>query len=132
MIEVDVGKKVSISLSNGQLIGGMVEKWSREIIILKQPAGTGITIITQPERDVIFVHILQDKEENITQIYNDWEELVESPPTIEKPKKLAELKVLMAKTEKEIIANKLNTHSVGEVRTVTYGTPKFFKKPSLK
>ena len=129
MIEVEVGKTVSISLSNGQLIGGVVEKWSAETIILKQPSAAGITIITQPERDVIFVHILENKNVNITQAHRNWQELVESPPTMEKPKKLAELKILMTQTEKEIIANKLSTHSIGEVRTVTYGTPKFLKKP---
>jgi hypothetical protein len=132
MIEVEAGKIVSISLSNGQLIGGVVEKWSTENIILKQPQGAGITIITRPERDVVFVHILEDKKENITEAHRNWQELVESPPTMEKPKKLAELKVLMAQTEKEIIANKLSTHSIGEVRTVTYGTPKFLKKPSAE
>lgn len=127
MIEVEIGKTVSISLSNGQLIGGVVEKWSAETIILKQPSAAGITIITQPERDVIFVHILENK--NHTQVHRNWQELVESPPTMEKPKKLAELKILMTQTEKEIIANKLSSHSIGEVRTVTYGTPKFLKKP---
>lgn len=44
-------------------------------------------------------------------------------------KRLAELRIEMAKADREIVAKQLKNHNIGEVKQVQYGYPGFIKKP---
>ena len=41
--------------------------------------------------------------------------------------KLAQLKIMLNKKEKEILANKLKEHTVGQIKEVRYEQPRFTK-----
>jgi hypothetical protein len=138
MIELEKDTFVTIGLIGGQIIVGKIEKWSEEIIYLKSVNGKGITIITHPERDISFINYEltnnSEKIEEVKQILDNtnelWEETLKQPISDLKNKRLAELKILANKAEKDLIASKLKDHTIGEVKKVTYGTPQFLKKPS--
>jgi predicted DNA binding CopG/RHH family protein len=136
MIIVPVGTTVTISLSNGQLLTGKVETWSTENISLRTSVGAGITIITHPERDIVFIYYKENIEKNtqpaeqiLEQSDQEFEEVLNQPFSDLKTKKLAELRILQSKMEKDIIANKLKSHEISDVKKVNYGFPEFFKKP---
>jgi len=135
MIEVPTGSQVTISLSNGQLLTGKVENWSSENISLRTSPEAGITIITHPERDIVFVYYKENIEKNIQpvekildQSNQEFEKVLNEPFSEIKTKKLAELRILKSKAEKEIVASQLKSHTISDVKKVNYGIPNI-KKP---
>lgn len=138
MIEVPLGTLVTVSLSNGQVLTGNVENWSTENISLRTAPTAGITIILHPERDIVFIYFKENMKENIQpppfleESDQEFEAVLKEPFSDLKVKKLAELRILRSNIEKDIVANKLRTHSVSGVKKANYGLPEFFKKPGSK
>lgn len=145
-----VGKHVKILLQSNLIVEGIVKEWAPSQVSVESIEEKSISIILHPQQDIRVVKIYDHDNvtnasaENITQkldaipqkITNDnsatekkFEEVYQSPSDNElRLKNLVELKSELIKEEKEIIASKLKSHTLGEVRQVKYEQPRFFKK----
>lgn len=138
MIDIAIGTTVTIGLVSGQVLIGKIEKCSTENILLRSSNGIGITIITHPERDIAFIYYEENIKEKLSKDVSilketdqEFEKILKEPFSEEKPKKLAELKILMSKAEKDIVANQLKNHTIADIKKVNYGIPNI-KKPRIK
>jgi hypothetical protein len=136
----EVGQHVKCMLKNGALAEGIVEEWYNNYVKLLACDHSSIIIIHHPEEDIVLTKIILDddiavqyKEPAETPPKNsaeaEFQKIVREPSSDLRNKRLAELKVELAKEERKIIAEKLRDHHIGEVKKVQYGIPGFLKKP---
>lgn len=144
MIQPDT--HVKILLRNNTIAEGVVQEWSN-IVKLKSVDDQSYMIILHPEEDIILIKVFLENslEEKIKTIFKEDSEEVKTEleqkfqQTIDQPsdetarhKSLAELRVLLSQQERQIIANKLRQHHLGQAKKVEYGYPRFFQEPSSK
>lgn len=141
------GKQVKLLLQGGIVIEGFVKSWNANSVHLNSLDGKSTSIITHPDEDIRVIKVMHDihvssslidqalsnvpvkPSPNITELEQKLDEAYNLPSEDElRIKTIAELKKELIKQEKEIIANKLRSHHVGEVRKVQYEQPGFFKK----
>lgn len=140
-----VNQHVKCILRTGAIAEGFVEEWSNVKVQLKSLDGESILIIPHPNEDIMMIKIIignicqKDTHSNSTAAYNETTNELEKEIQYTKdlpsddPKRiktLAKLRVMLVKQEKKIIAEKVKSHNIGDVRKVKYGQPEFFKKPS--
>jgi len=133
---INKGNYVKCFLTNAALVEGVVEEYSNNLVKLLCDDKSYI-IVNNPQQNIIFtkVSILEPKQDSAKEIekLNDEFnlELSRVPANEEeqdiKNMKLAQLKILLNKKEKEIIVNKLKQHSPGEIKGVKYEQPRFKK-----
>lgn len=145
-----VGKQVKLLLQSGIIIDGIVISWSGNSVCLTSLDGNSTSIITHPNEDIRVIKIIHknyvssnsinkslnnipDKETIVKNLQDQFDVAYQLPSDDSlRIKTMAELKKELIKQEKEIIANKLRSHHIGEVRTVKYEQPGFFKKQGAK
>lgn len=143
----DKGQHVKCLLINSAMAEGVVEEWNSDYVKLRSLADQSIVIIHHPERDImltkiVFEKIVEDSEvpsvEELIEVKTELEQ--EFVQEYEKPsdddlrtKNLAKLKIMLIEQDKKIVAEKLKDHHIADsTRTVKYGYPGFFSKPSIK
>lgn len=121
---------VKVILSNNILVEGMVLEYNDKYLKLQK--NNDIILIHNPEKNIIMTTIIfKQKHIPITELDNTFEKIYNEPSENNlRIKKLAELQSLKIEQEKRIITDKLKDHSIGEVKGVKYGVPRFFKKQS--
>lgn len=144
MIQPDT--HVKILLRNNTIVEGIVQDWSN-IVKLKSVDDQSYMIILHPEEDIILIKVFlvnslvekiktiskDDLEEVKTELDQRFQQTIEQPSDApERSKSLAELKILLAQQERQIVANKLKQHHIGETKKVEYGYPRFFPEPGSK
>lgn len=132
---IETSKHIKCIFHNGTLIEGTVESWSSEESVLKSLIDESRLIIPNTSRDIMLIKVVAPQEKKqvvLPQLDQDIEKVRKEPISDLKNKRLAELKILKSKAEKDIVANKLKEHHVGEVRKTQYGTPGFLKVESAK
>ncbi len=139
------GAHVKCLLRNNAMVEGIVEEWYGNFVKLISLDRTNIFIIHHPEEDIVLTKIILDDDiaekeeldrkppaEPSSGLEEQFQEVYESPSDDLRVKRLAELRIEMAKHDKEIVAKQLRNHVIGETKKVEYGTPGFIKKPSTK
>lgn len=145
------GKQVKLLLQGNTIIEGIVKSWNSNSVQLFSLDGKSTSIITHPNEDIRVIKVIHETQVSSEAINNvldkipatvsvpvqelekQFEEIYNQPSENElRLKNLAELKKELIKQEKEIIASKLRSHHVGDVRKVQYEQPGFFKKQSVK
>lgn len=154
-MQLEEGRQVKIIFKNGLAIEGVVEEWNEEKSVLiatscrlRSLDGNSLLLIRNTD-EIIAIKIMLTPEESVDnncgekqentknleaekkQLDLDFKEVYDQEGELN-VKKLAELRQEMAKTEKQMIANKLRQHYIAEPRGVQYGNPGFFKKQSTK
>lgn len=135
---INPGQHVKILLCNNSLIEGFVEQWGKEIQ-LKSLDGESLLIIHHPDRDIVLTKVvlvetkkpvsIKELVEQKTELQQNFEEVYQQPSGDNlRVKKLAELKIELAKQEKKIIAEKMKDHTISQVKKVNYELPGFLKK----
>jgi len=126
---------VKCILKNSTLVEGIVEKWSESEVILKSLDGENILIIHGGITDISLTKIILASEDKKIQNVNNLvssklKEVIDVPSEESelKDKTVKELIELKTEQEKKIILDKAKEHTVNGIRTITYGTPQFFKK----
>ena len=137
---INKGDYIQCFLNSSALVEGLVEEFNDDFIKLLCEDKSSYIIIYNPKENITFIKVskpkpllsqLKDNEEfNI--LNKEFEdELNNIPQNTEeldlKNAKLAQLKILLNKKEKEIIFNKLKSHSPGEIKGVKYEQPRFKK-----
>lgn len=127
-----MGQHVKCLLRNSSLIEGVVEEWSTKQVRLKSLDEESILIIMRPDEDIVLIKIMVVKTKPTklkTNLEEEFKETYDLPSNDElRIQKLAELKQLLIKQDKQIIASKIKSHNLGEVKKVDYEYPKFFSK----
>lgn len=127
------GEKVKIIFRNNSSIEGIIESWSKDEASLKSLDGKHIFVILNPYEDILLVKIEVQETKPMVKL--------PEPKPIDLPqeesedlriKKLAELRILQNKAERETIANKLKDHNITDTRKVKYEYPGFFQMQSPK
>jgi hypothetical protein len=144
MIQPDT--HVKILLRNNTIAEGIVQDWSN-IVKLKSVDDQSYMIILHPEEDIILIKVflknsseeknktipIEYSEEVKTELEQNFQQTIEQPSDDpSRNKSLAELKILLGQQERQIVANKLKQHHIGESKKVEYGYPRFYSKPSSK
>jgi hypothetical protein len=130
---------VKILLRNNTIAEGIVQEWS-DTIKLQSLDDQSYMIILHPKEDIILIKVFledapEEKEEikPTSELEQKFQQIIEQPsdePT--RHQSLAELRVLLSQQERQILANKLRQHHLGETKKVEYGYPRFFKSPRSK
>jgi hypothetical protein len=133
---------VKCVLKNNAVIEGIVDEWSEHNVVLKSLDDKSIMIIHAGTADIVFTKVILEENdfcklntENIpTVLAEKVKEVIEIPPeeTELKEKSVKELIALRKEQERRIIQDKLKDHTSNGVRTVQYGTPRFFSKQQPK
>lgn len=145
------GTRVLLMFRTSVSSEGFIESWSEETgYILRTLSNDGFIIINNPKEDLIAVKIVCSSKEEVKQISNYIESTINRQNVLisnkikEQPnnqidnssqadeqdenldfklRKLADLKIMAAKQDREIISSKLKDHSFTEMKPVTYGIP---------
>lgn len=126
------GQHIKCALRNNLIIDGIVESWSDAKSVLRSLDGTSVSIIQHSAQDIVVIKIILKESIQIkSELESKFEEVYQQPSDDElRLKSMGELKTLMIKQEKKIIADKIKDHHVSDVKKVNYGQPGFFKKQS--
>lgn len=141
-----VGQHVKCILRTGAMAEGIVEEWETNVVQLRSLDGESILIIPHANEDISLIKIVlsipqidlpESKTETVKLPKGELEEKYQQAVALptEDPtrvKTLAELRIMMAAQEKQIISEKVKDHHITEVPKAKYGYPKFFKKQSPK
>lgn len=118
-MNVDKDQRIKLVFRNGTVVDGVVEEWSNAEVKLRSLDGDSILIIPHPTEDIMLVKIMlskletkSDPEQNKTELEKKFDQAhqTSNPYNDLDNKNLADLKVEMAKQEREIIAQKLREH----------------------
>lgn len=134
---------VKILLRNNTVAEGIVKEWG-DSIKLQSLDEQSYMIILHPKEDIILFKVFlkdnleeikmsaeEELEENKSELENRFQQTLEQPSDDPaRIKSLAELRVLLAQEDRQIIANKLKQHYIGQPKKVEYGSPRFLTKPS--
>jgi len=143
--------KIKVFFRNGIIIEGVLDYWTDHEALLS--TDDGHFIIQDTRSDVMCVKIigfgpkkaddLEDEyypdlpldnelfcsdQEQLNEIEHEVNKIKSKPIDDLSIKKLSELRKMQALEERKIIANKLKSHEIGEVKKVEYGIPGFLKK----
>ena len=147
-----INQYIKILFKNNNQAEGFVHSWEKDNYVIKSLDGKSLLIILNPYEDIIAIKVMLDQKENVQEqtvqkvqeekpktIINNIPEQKEIQEDLQpltsndlKLKKLAELRISLAKQEREIISNKLKSHNIEGMKEVKYGIPTSFKKPSSK
>jgi len=147
----NVGSRVTIYLTNGVTINGVVVKWGNKIVLDQKDT---FIVLNKPTENILLYTI--DKTIKTVEQKHVEEKPVEEKPVEEKQKilieeitkvvesprddinepfkvdsriqKLSQLRKELINCEKEIIRNKITNHKLTEQKKVEYGYPGFFYK----
>jgi hypothetical protein len=145
-MKLEKGQYVECLLKNGWIVAGIVEELSSSGLELIRSDKQGITIIMRPDEEISVIKIFylqpSDEPKQEAKVPSKYKPIVEAMKSYDpyemphedpsKIKTLVDLRKEMLKQEKEEIANKLKSHTVGEVKEVKYGYPRLFTKQSTK
>lgn len=138
--------RVKVLLRNNTVAEGIVKEWG-ESIKLQSLDEQSYMIILHPNEDIILFKVFlegnseemkisskyESREETKTELENRFQQVLDQPSDdANRIKSLAELRLLLAQEDRQIIANKLKQHHIGETKKVEYGYPRFLKKPSVE
>jgi hypothetical protein len=135
-----INKKIKILFKTGISVEGIVQSWEPNNYLIKSLDNKSIFIIQNPSEDTLAIVVsLEDfikpeinlKESSILDVQLAEEDNKIYDPNL-RTKKLAELYKESIMQEREIVANKFKSHSIGENKQVEYGLPGFFKKQGSK
>jgi hypothetical protein len=114
------GQRLKIVLRTGTVVDGILEEWAANQVQLRSLDGDSILIIRHPDEDIVLIKIMLDNsekkktepEENKTELEKKFDEVHQKsdPFSDLSNKSLADLKVEIAKQDREIIARKLREH----------------------
>jgi hypothetical protein len=145
---------VKILLTNSTLVEGIVEEWFGNAVKLRSLQDNSYLIINNPQENIMLTKVFLGEpteetaeetadessytpplmyEDPQTELDQEFEQVYNQPsgdPV--RDKSLAELKTLMAEQDRQIIANKLRSHHIGDTKKVKYEQPGFLKKPVTK
>jgi len=131
--------RVKILLRNNTIAEGIVQEWA-DTVKLRSLDDQSYMIILHPKEDIILIKVFlerpsEEKEEikPTSELEQKFQQTIEQPsdePT--RHQSLAELRILLSQQERQILANKLRQHHLGETKKVEYGYPRFFKSTSSK
>lgn len=138
----EVGQHVKCLLKNNSIAEGIVVEWFTNYVKLKSLDDESIMIIHHPEQDIMLTKIMvgrtptsfaeamhaREQKKVLEEIAKE-NQGENNPFDPNHHKSLAELRADLAKQDREIIANKLRSHHIGDVKKVKYGLPGIFKKP---
>lgn len=135
------GTRVKVLLRNNTIVDGIVQEWG-ETIKLQSLNDQSYMIILHPKEDIILIKVFPENsseeivtvsEEVQTELEQQFQQVLEQPSEdSSRLKSLAELRELLVSQERQIIANKLKQHHIGQPRKVEYGSPRFFTKSVSK
>ena len=140
-MNIKAGKFIKIVFKNNSIIQGIVEEWSDKEVVLFNTEKNKQYIVYNISENALLVQVDQQPKTQIKERPAFVQEITElgmtdydtEPGMTDydlarlKAKKIAELKVLEAEQEREIVKNKLKSANVPEVHPV-YQIPNFFKK----
>lgn len=133
-MNIKAGKFIKIVFKNNSIIQGIVEEWSDKEVVLFNTEKNKQYIVYNISENALLVQIDQQSKAQIKEEPAIIPEVSIIEPGMTdydlarlKAKKIAELKVLEAEQEREIVKNKLKSANVPEVHPV-YQIPNFFKK----
>lgn len=137
---IEPGLYVKLIFRNATQAEGIVESWSDDISILVSPDGLSKFVVLHTNEDLLGVKVCFEEPETPTQNRRNFEEVVEefkevyAQPSADELRihNLAQLKSLMNEQEKKITTDKLQDHTISEVRLPQYGLPSFISKPRTK
>lgn len=133
------GQHIKCMLKNNVVVEGILEDWFANGVKLKSLDGKRLVLITNPN-DIMMITVFLEPDEEAekivkpevpqTELGEKFQEVYEQPSGDPlRDKSLAELRGMMAEEERQMIANKLRSHHIGDTKKVKYGYPGFFKKP---
>ena len=147
----EIGQHVKCLLINNNIAEGYVMSWNlTQCIKLRSLDDESVCIIHHPDRDIVLTKIIiksdikslesMTLEEQFKETYNpisleeQFQKTYDGPSEDElRNKKLAELKILMAKQDKKIISEKIRSHessSAYSPRKIPYQAPDWTKVKS--
>jgi len=132
---IEVGMKITVVMKNAIQISGTVVQWHNNATSILDLANGDRWIIPRTADDVMLIKIIAEQKKELanleiekTELEEEFKETYNQPISDLRLKNLAELKALMNKQEKDIIAQKLKSHEISEVKPVKYEYPNIFKK----
>jgi hypothetical protein len=137
-----IGKHVQILLQNNMILEGTVIEWSPHQVVISSLDDESTSVILHPKEDIRVVKIIgkqnaesvqkpEATEKKKIKLEQEFDETYQMPSDNNlRLKKLAELKSELIEQEKLMIASRLKEHTIGDVKTVKYEQPRFFKKQS--
>lgn len=120
------GQHIKILLTNNNLIEGIVEEYNDKLIKLKSLDDESFLFIHHPTRDIVMTKlVLKDIVRHVSpeKIEDEIQEVIQSPSSDLRIKKLAELRVELAEQEKRIVSEKLRDHQISSPFPVNYKSP---------
>jgi len=132
---------VKIMFRNGQHVEGIVDIWDKDYV-LRSEDGKSVLIIQDPEQDIMLIKVVLRNDEEDGQ-HEEHKMAEESPKkSNDKPvvcddiplsedlrhKKMAELYLAAAASERQTIVQKMRDHRIGEVKPINYGYPSILNK----
>ena len=125
------GQQIRCIFRNNLIIEGVVEYWSDQQSILQTSDNSGTFIIHNTLADIMVTKVI-DKTSSIivkNELENKFEEVYQNPSNDDlRVKKMAELKTLMIKQDKKILAEKIKDHNIDNIKQTTYQQPNIFNK----
>lgn len=106
---------VIVVFRTGIQLEGKVISWSDQKSVLKSQSNSSTIVINKTLDDILFYKISHAQKE--------YDKLLESPIKQDNIKDLAQLKTELNELEKAEIRDRLNTHTIGEIKPVHYGIP---------
>jgi LysM repeat protein len=144
-------KYVKLLLTGNIVVEGLVQEWDAEKVILLSEDNSTTSIITHPKDDIRVVKVINNQVKpvevvtkkntsslhvspfavNNTELHQKFEETYDMPVEDDmRLQNLSQLKKELIKQDLKIIAGKIKSHTIDEVRKVNYDYPGFFKKQS--
>lgn len=115
--------------NNNATVSGTIVSWLEGNYVLKSLDGQNLIIINNPALDIMAIKVFLEAEPVVQQSVPSREILEEVIDNSDlKHKKLAELYIASVEAEKQIIAEKLRNHHIGDVTLPKYTQPSFFNK----
>lgn len=124
------GNHIKCLMRNNLVLEGIVELWSNDQSILRSLDGTSVSIVQHPAQDIVVIKIILKEPTQIKkELEVKFEEEFNKPSDDDlRVKNMVELKTMLNEQEKKIVAEKLKSHHIGEVKRTSYGQPGFFSK----
>lgn len=112
-----IGVKVKLFFKNQATVSGILKEWNENniVLILDSYETFVVTDVTE-----VFAYSFREKSQE--EVQNDFENAKQEQDSNERIKKLAELKKELISCEKEMISNKLKSHTQGMPKLMNYGT----------
>ena len=140
------GQHINCVLRNNIVVDGILEDWDQGGVKLKSLDDKRVILIMRPDDIMMITVFLEPDEEakkiigaavvnpkGIAKLEEKFQEVYEQPSdNVSRVESLAELRIKMAETEKQMIVNKLRNHYIDGTKKVKYGYPGFLSKPRTK